>query len=137
MVRLATVEDIPAMLPLMRVCHGESVYAAIPFNDADAERLTRGLIESDEGAVFTNGTAFLAVALTPLHFNFSIKQVLEVGFYGPGGGDLVDAAKAWGREQGAARFIIANEKTKRHEARTRWLRMRGLMPCAVTFEEWL
>lgn len=125
------------MLPLMRECHAASIYSHVPFDDEHAGSLTRALIESDESAVFTNETAFLAVAMTPMHFNFSVKQVLEVGFYGAGGGELIEAVKVWARERGAARFIIANEITKRYPARSRWLRSRGLEPCAMTFEEWL
>jgi hypothetical protein len=136
-VRQAGDGDLPALLDLMRTCHAQSVYRDLPFSDEDAEHLTRALMASEDGAVLTNGTAFIAVAIVPLHFNFAIKQALEIGFYGAGGGEVIAAAKDWARSRGAVRFAIANELTDRHAARTRWLRARGCLPCAVTFEEWL
>lgn len=136
-VRLATTEDIPALLPLMRDCHDASVYAHLPFDEESAAEVCRALIESEDGAIFFSGAAFLALAVTPMHFNLHALQALEIGFYGPGGGELIEPAKAWAGSRGAIRFVICNEQTDKHAAMDRFYSRKGFKPCAVTYEGWL
>lgn len=134
---LATEADIPALLVMMRDCHDASVYKHVPFDDEGATTVCRGLIDSDDGAIFYNGSSFLAVAVAPMHFNLNIRQALEIGFYGPGGGELIEPAKAWARERGAIRFVICNEINEKHAAMDRWYSRKGFAPCSVTYEGWL
>ena len=136
-VREATLEDIPSLLPLMEKCHSASAYRAQPFCHDGAGAVCAALIDSEDGIILMNGEAFLALAVAPLHFDPSVKQCLEVGFYGPKGGELIAPALAWARSRGAVRFVICNEINARTKGMDRWYARHGFGPASITYERWL
>lgn len=134
MVREAVEDDLRALIPLMRQCHADSVDYNIPFCADTAREVSLGLIERENSTLLTNGSAFLALVIAPYHFNAAYKVALELGFYGPAGGELIEAGKVWARERHALRLIANNENTSRSKAMGRWYRRHGMEPRATSYE---
>lgn len=134
-VREATLDDVPLIVEVGRVVHANSVYADIEYDDESAARTAAALIEAEDGLVMVSRSAFIMAGLVPMHFNHAIKQCIEIAFGGPGGGQLIEAAKEWARERGAVRFVAANEANEHFDGMDRIYRRYGLQPSATAYQE--
>lgn len=63
-IRSATVEDVPAMLAMMKALHDESPhYASLSFSDAKTERFLLGVVAHEEAVAFVAVVDGVAIGL--------------------------------------------------------------------------
>ena len=133
MVRLAALDDLPALLEHAREMHRLSGMADIAewSGDAMAETFT-ALMASPMGAVFVTEegdriTGMLVAGAHPLYFARDHLVAQEIGWHAePGHGPALKAAfEAWAREVGASSIIMGALESQRPEAVARLYRRGG------------
>lgn len=100
--RLATAEDIPALVEMGRKFHAMSPHVSMGAYDAEAiERMVRFMIESPQSVVLTNGTGAIGAVYAPVYFCPSKWMCEESYWWAEKDGmalldGLLEHARGWG-----------------------------------------
>ncbi|MDB6036016.1 MAG: hypothetical protein JWM16_6354 [Verrucomicrobiales bacterium] len=116
--RLATVEDIPALVEMGQKFHTMSPHASMGAYDPEAvARVIAFMIESPQSVVLTNGTGAIGATYAPIFFGPS-QWLCEENFFfseGRGGFDLLDGLIEHARGWGASHVSMSTlENAKAH-----------------------
>ncbi|MFZ5667966.1 MAG: hypothetical protein ACOY4K_00580 [Pseudomonadota bacterium] len=131
--RIATAEDVPAIVEM-----GAKLHATAPFADVPYDReATAGFV----GKVIEHGVVFLADGgmcggvLSPSYFNPAHVVAAELFWWAPvgGGRELREAFERWARAAGAAAVQFSGLANDRLEAVTRVYRRGGFEPVEMSF----
>ncbi len=104
--RLATLEDLPAMVALARVEHAGSSWAAMPFDAQACEATIRSFIEGMGRTALFNGRGYLLGLVQPAGFS-GARIALEFAWFAQEGGmALLAEFEAWAHRMGAYAVVV-------------------------------
>lgn len=136
-IRIATAEDVPALVALSRLEHGQSRFRDRPFDAAVAARnfeqaiagmLTKVFISQGQGG-------FIGGALQPALFN-KFFTAYELCWYAQDGSGLalLDAFCEWARKMRAIELVLSNYAgIKADVTFTRVMRRKGFHVLGTTY----
>ena len=130
MIRLATHDDIPALIEMGREFVAQSSDAIVPFDEAGTVDMFRSMIDADAACVFISDDGFICGVITALPYlskKFTVAN--ECFWYAESSGsDLFEAFERWAVQSGASRAIISHRHCSRTPSFERLYRMRGYAP---------
>lgn len=126
-VRLATVEDIPALVGMGAKFHAMSPHSFMgEYDPMGVTRMLRFMVQSPQAVLLTNGNGLIGGTYAPVYFAPS-KWMVEENFWWSGKdgfallGALLDHAQGWG----AAFCLLSTLENDRSPAIGRMLRGKG------------
>lgn len=138
MIREAVEADIPALLAMGERFHALSPVGKIaPFSPESFERTLRGLIASEDGALFVNPdlTGMIGVVKAPAYFS-TVTFAQELFWWSEGGSGLrlLVAAEAWAKARGAVAMLMLRVHGL-NERLDGLYRRRGYVPVEHTYSK--
>lgn len=128
--RLATIEDIPALVEMGTKFHAMSPHKWMgEFDDAAIGRMLAFLIDNPAGLVVTNGEGVIGGMMSPVYFNPS-KWMMEESFWfaGSGGRDLLKAFNTEARGMGADYVLLSTLENDKSHVIDRVVTRMGFVP---------
>jgi hypothetical protein len=129
-VRIATVEDIPAIVEMGRAFHAMSPHKFMGEYMPDAVKaMLAFLIASPDGLVITSDTGAIGGVITRVYFN-PLKRMMEEAFWwaGKDGKAMRELFEAESKKMGADFCFMSNLENERTPASDRLYRMAGYTP---------
>lgn len=126
-VRLATVEDIPALVEMGAKFHAMSPHQFMgAYDHAGIARMLRFMIDSPQAVLLTNGEGLIGGTYAPVYFAPSTWMIEENFWWAGKDGfalldNLLDHAKGWG----AAFCLLSTLENDRSKAIGRLLKGKG------------
>jgi len=137
MIRVATVDDMPALIEMGRRFHAASPWADMPINEAHLTAHLTGFIEGDNSVVFVleDLTGGVGLFVSPVYFSdHTVAQ--EVFWYceSPRNGrGLLEVAELWAANMGASRMSMICLEGKNTEIVGKLYERRGYRPTEHTY----
>lgn len=125
--RLATLEDIPAIVALGKKFHGMSPHKDMgEFDEAGIAKVLEFMIESPQSVVLFNGSGVLGATYAPVYFCPS-KWMCEENFWyaDAKGGDLLDELIEHARGFGASHICLSTLENDMSRVIDRFLTRKG------------
>jgi hypothetical protein len=137
MIRLATTEDMPAILEMAKRFHASSPWAFMPIDEAHLTAHMTQFIDGDNSAVFVldDMTGGIGLFVSPVYFS-DTKVAQETFWYceSPGnGGALLDVAERWAKNMGAAQMSMICLEGKNTDIVGKIYERRGYRPTEHTY----
>lgn len=137
MIRLATVDDMPAIIEMGRRFHAASPWADMPIDEGHLVAHMTGFIEGDNSAVFVldDLTGGIGLFVSPVYFS-PVLVAQETFWYceAPGrGGALLEVAEEWARNMGADHLSMICLEGKNRDIVGKIYERRGYRPTEHTY----
>ena len=129
-VRLATVDDIPALVEMGAKFHAMSPHSFMGEYDADgAANVLRFMIDSPQAIVLTNERGMIGGTFAPVFFAPG-KWMLEENYWwaGADGFALLDAHLEYAKGWGARFYLLSTLEHDRSAAINRLVTRKGFVP---------
>ena len=126
--RIATAEDIPALIEMGRKFHAMSPHKSMAEFDPEAFAATLRTLMADaaHSVVLTNGTGLIAGMMTPIYFNPSVYMMEELLWWAEGGGkELLAAFTAVSKAMGARHLYLSTLEDERVGKMDEWVKSLG------------
>lgn len=126
--RLATPDDIPAIVELGRLFHERSPYSSKPYSEQRVANTLLSVIEN--GIVVVSGhpiDSMGAAIKGPMWFTDGFAAQ-ELFLWGPSGKMIREALEAWATDQGCESFSMVCLEDGKAAQMTRLYRMAGYVP---------
>ena len=128
--RMATPEDIPAIVALGKKFHGMSPHRDMgEFDEAGIARMLAFMIESPQSVVLVNGTGVIGATYAPIYFCPSQWMCEENYWYADAGGaELLDGLIEHARGWGATHICLSTLENRMSRVIDRLLTRKGFTP---------
>lgn len=129
-VRLATVEDIPALVEMGAKFHASEKEATVAFHQEGAAQFFASLVASPQACLFTDGQGFICGVMSGLPWlDPAFVTANEMLWWSAGdGAALFKAFEDWAEAQGASQITFSHRHSDRTATLARLYRMRGYEP---------
>lgn len=119
-VREAALEEIEALVEMLRRYHATTTWAGTGFDRESVEYLCEEMIGSDDCLFLVNDglTGFGMFHIASLPFAHKVRMVGEIAFYGGGSAlELLRKGEEWAREKGAYMMVMNEHPGTRSPAK--------------------